>query len=124
MFPKRMTTPQHCSAIVRVMDRIGNRRAIHWYVREHRERRGLTQEQLAERLDTNKGQVSKLERGAQRMNDDWAALIADALNIEPWQLLRHPDAPDPADLLTGLLEKDRERVRQFAEALKKTGTDG
>lgn len=113
-----------CGAIVRAMDRIGNRRAIHWYVREHRERRGLTQEQLAERMDTNKGQISKLERGAQRMNDDWAALIAEALNIEPWQLLRHPDAPDPADLLAGLLEQDRERVRQFADALKKTGTNG
>ena len=113
-----------CGAIVRAMDRIGNRRAIHWYVREHRERRGLTQEQLAERLDTNKGQVSKLERGVQRMNDDWAALIAEALNMEPWQLLRHPDAPAPADLLAGLLEQDRERVRQFAEALKKTGTNG
>lgn len=115
---------QVCGAIVRAMDRIGHKRAIRWYVREHRERRGLTQEQLAERLDTNKGQVSKLERGAQRMNDDWAIRIAEALNREPWELLRHPDAPDPADLLSGLLEQDRERVRQFADALKKTGTNG
>ena len=106
------------------MERIGHKRAVRWYVREHREKRGLTQEQLAERLNTNKGQVSKLERGAQRMNDDWAGLIAYALDIEPWELMRHPDAPDPADLLSGLLERDRERVRQFADALKKTGTNG
>ena len=113
-----------CGAMIPAMDRIGSRRAVRWYVREHRDRRGLTQEQLAERLNTNKGQVSKLETGAQRMNDDWAGRIAEALNIEPWELMRHPDAPDPADLLSGLLEQDKERVRQFAEALKKTGTNG
>lgn len=124
MFPNRMTTQFACGAMIRPMDRIGNRRAVRWYLKEHRERRGLTQEQLAERLSTNKGQVSKLETGAQRMNDDWAGRISYALSVDPWQLLRHPDAPDPADLLNGLLDQDRERVRQFADALKKTGTNG
>jgi transcriptional regulator with XRE-family HTH domain len=110
--------------MIHSMDRIGSKRALRWYIREWREYRGLTQDQVAERANTNKGQISKLETGAQRMNDSWASRLADAFGVEPWQLLRHPEAPDPADLLAGLLEQDRERVRMFADALKRTGTKG
>lgn len=102
------------------MDKVGSKRPLRWYVRDWREAKGLTQEQLAGRMGTNKGQVSKLERGAQRMNDYWISLVADALGIEPGDLLRDPASPDRNSLLRGLKPADQERVIHFAEGLKKT----
>lgn len=85
------------------MARIGSKKPIRWYVKEWRHKLKLSQEQVAERLGTNKGQFSKLERGktkdGQRLNDDWIAAIAEAYGIEPADLLRDPDAPSPADIL-------------------------
>ena len=93
-----------------MIDRIGPRRPIRWYLKEWREKRGLTQEQLADRMETNKGQVSKLERGAQRMNDEWIAGCAFALGVEPGDLLKDPNAPCPHDLLSGATPEQREKA--------------
>ncbi len=71
---------------------------LKWFTREWRERKGLSQDQVAAQLDTNRGQISKLERGDLRMNDDWIAGIAKALKIEPAELLRDPTHVDPTPL--------------------------
>ena len=99
------------------MERVGGKTPLKWYIREWRLHRGLTQEQLADRLDTNKGQISKLERGDQRMNDDWIAAIADALGIEPGELLFDPSRPSLNDLLRNATSEQVTQLREMAKIL-------
>jgi DNA-binding XRE family transcriptional regulator len=103
------------------MDRIGPKKAIRWYLKEWRAHLHLTQDQLAERLGTNKGQVSKLETGKQRFNDDWIACCAEALGIEPGDLLRDPKAPDVRTLLLTASPEVRNRALKVLDALLRAG---
>jgi len=99
------------------MTRIGQRRPVKWYIKEWRVHKGLTLERMAERLETNKGQISKLERGDQRMNDSWIAGYAEALGIEPSQLLRDPEAPTINDLLSGATPDQIEKIKSIAAVI-------
>lgn len=95
------------------MTATAQKRHLIWHLREWREHVGLTQEQLAERVNTNKGQISKLETGGQRLNDDWILKLSSALNIEPGDLLRHPTDITLPDLLRGATEEQRQAVRRM-----------
>lgn len=99
------------------MEKIGPKSPLRWYLREWRKKKGLSQEQLANRLDTNKGQISKLERGDQRMNDDWIAGLANALDIEPGDLLRDPEAPTLNDLLRSASPEQMQEIRAIAQIM-------
>ena len=101
------------------MDRIRGSRPLRWYVREWREKFRLSQEQLANRLETNKGQISKLENQKQRLNDDWVIGVSEALGIEPRDLLRDPSAPTLEDLLRGASPEDRATAVRLVEAFLK-----
>jgi transcriptional regulator with XRE-family HTH domain len=52
-----------------------------------RERRGLSQETVAERMGTIRGQVSKLEQGKARLNDIWMDKLSKALSCDPGELV-------------------------------------
>jgi transcriptional regulator with XRE-family HTH domain len=66
-----------------------------WFLKEWREFRGLSQEQLADRvtdltvgwgeraMKLNKSDVSKLERGKRRYNADQLEALAEVLRCEP-----------------------------------------
>lgn len=75
------------------------RRPAQVYLREWLEYRGITAEQLAGRLEVNKGQISKLMTGKQRYNQDWLEHIAYALNCDVPDLYRLPMAPTANELL-------------------------
>jgi transcriptional regulator with XRE-family HTH domain len=60
-------------------------------IRELRERAGLSQEQVAERMGTIRGQVSKLESGKARLNDVWIARLSSALGCSPAELIADVD---------------------------------
>ena len=67
-----------------------------WFLKEWRTFRGLTQQQLADRLETTKSVISALENNKQRWNQDIVEMAADALGCEPVDLIiRNPLAPDP-----------------------------
>ena len=57
-------------------------------VRRDRQRRGLTQEQLAELADLHTNYVSLVERGRSAAALDTLAALAEALGRRPSQLLR------------------------------------
>lgn len=66
------------------------------YLREWRKHRGLTQQQLADRLDIDRTIVSKIETGKLEYSQHFLEAAADALMCEPADLLvRDPTAPDP-----------------------------
>jgi len=98
-----------------------------FYLREWRKHRGLTQDQLAGRLDTSKGYISDLERGVRRYNQDILEALADALNCEPADLLIR-DPSDPTGIWSiwdRAAPGDKPTITAVVKAMveKKTGTN-
>jgi len=100
------------------MNRSNDKNFLKWYIREWREHKGLTQDRLAELLDTNRGQISKLERGELRMNDTWIKGISSALQISPADLLIEPAQKRIAIILDGLLEIEIIEIHKYFDFLK------
>ncbi len=95
------------------------------HLREWRKHLGLTQEQLAARLNATKGQVSKLENGKQNWDRVWVARIAEALDLsDEASLFRDPKAPTQEDLLSRATPAQRGLAIALIETALKTGTDG
>lgn len=105
---------------------------VRWYLQPWREKAGLTQAQLAERMHTSAGMISEHEAGTRRFNDDWMARWAAALRIKPIDLLRHPDDVDPerdaqdhqmVDLLDKLTTEKKEEALRFLRFLASQTAD-
>jgi transcriptional regulator with XRE-family HTH domain len=75
------------------------------YVAEWRALRGLTQQQLADRLDTSKGWVSNVETGARGYTPAALRRIAAALDIQVAQLFNPPPTNDPVDNVALIWER-------------------
>lgn len=103
--------------------RIGQRgaRPRKTYFKEWRLFRGLTQEQLAERIGTTKAGVSKIETGRTLYNQSSLEAWAVALSCEPSDLIsRDPTQED----VRSLLERAPDDVRSAVVLLLRTGTGG
>jgi transcriptional regulator with XRE-family HTH domain len=96
------------------------------YIREWRKHRGLTQEQLAERIGITKSYVSKIESGKKRYDQPFLEAAAVVLQCEPADLLiRDPSDPDGIwSIWEQLKPVERGQVVEIAKTLKRTGTEG
>jgi transcriptional regulator with XRE-family HTH domain len=81
--------------------RIGPRKPVRLFLAEWRESRNLTQQQLADRLETSDVTVSRWETGSRRPDDGAKSAIAWVLGIEVVDLYRHPQQPSADALLRG-----------------------
>lgn len=95
------------------------------FLREWRKYRQLTQEQLAARVGWSVGNVSQLEQGKQGYSDEGLALLSDALNCTPGQILDVDPTND--DAIWSLWERAKPGQRQTLlevarEMVLKTGT--
>ena len=79
--------------------RIYPRRAPKLYLAEWRDDKGLTQQALADRLNTSDVTISRWETGKRRPDIDAQEAIAEALGIEAVDLRRHPAQPSADALL-------------------------
>lgn len=93
-----------------MVTKILHNRPLRHYLREWRTAKGLTQEQVAERLDTSKGQVSNFENNKRKMTVEMANAFGYALGIEPIDLFHHPDSPSADALLRTATEKERGKI--------------
>jgi len=95
------------------------------FIREWRQHRNLTQEQLAERMGIARSYVSHVEKGKRRYDQLFLEAAADALSCRPWDLIERP--PGAIDLirdaLEGVPEEDRPKIIKIIQAFK-TGTEG
>ena len=92
-----------------------------------REHRGLTQEQLAEKVGTYSGQISLLEHGKRQLSVKWLYRLADALDITPgWLLDHHPSKlpPDIHDMWGKIPEAQQSVVRDVLLAFRHAPKDG
>lgn len=98
-----------------------------YFFRAWRKFRGLTQEQVAERVGMAASSISQLETGKQGFTDKTLADFAVALNCDPGDLLsRDPNVEGAVvDLLRLIRRKDPQTVMAFLTALPdaKTGTN-
>jgi transcriptional regulator with XRE-family HTH domain len=101
--------------------RIGPKRPRRQYLRQWRELRGLTQEQVAERLDTSKGQVSRWESGGRGMSAGVIEALEEALQLEPGDIFRDPAQPSVDELLRNATPEQRQQVLSVVAALLKAG---
>ena len=92
------------------------------FLRDWRKERGLTQEQLAERLHITKASISRLESGKQGWDGIFLEAAAEALNCTPADLIRRrPGDPDAIEV-TGLAPDQVSLVKGMVEQFRRTGT--
>lgn len=72
-------------------------------VKELREQKGLSQEQLADRVGAHYTTISKIERGVQQLNVRWMERIAEALGVTVREFVEQPE--DIASRLSALEAK-------------------
>lgn len=94
------------------------------FVRQWREYRGLTQEQLAERVGVTAGTISQLETGRINYRQPLLEALADELHIRPGDLLNVDPTKDDAmwSIWETLEPAQRRQAFQIIETFKKTGS--
>jgi len=97
-------------------------------IKEWRKYRGLTQEQLAERIGIARSYLTKIERGSRRYDQPFLEAAAEALRCEPANLINvDPTAPEGFwSILETLTVPERAQAVAVLMALKgaRTGTAG
>jgi transcriptional regulator with XRE-family HTH domain len=104
-----------------MVTRIGPKRPRRLYLQAWRETRGLTQQQLAERVESGKDQISRWESGKRGMSAGVIAALEEALQLEPGDLFRDPATPSVDELLRKATPEQRQQVLSVVAALLKTG---
>lgn len=90
------------------------------FIKEWRLHRGLTQEQLAGRIESSISTISQLESGKQGYSQALLEELAEALMCEPWDLLnvdpsKEGDVVDFTSLLKRASPEDRDAIISFAK---------
>lgn len=92
-------------------------------IRAIREEQGIKQHELAEMVGISAPHLSQLERGVKNLNSRTLAKIADALGVDPSQLIAGETPPVWSSLMSEMERldpADQERVRAFAESLRRS----
>lgn len=96
------------------------------YLREWRKHRKMTQQELADAINTSKSAISDLERFNLQLSPKWLNRIAPVLNTQPGYILDHdPEAipTDVIDIWSKIPDRDRERAARVLREFTRTGTD-
>lgn len=81
------------------------------FVREWREHRHMTQEQLAERVGITPASLSRIERGLQAYTRGSLEALAEALQCQPADLLtRNPEDPEAPWSIWDNLKPDQQKT--------------
>lgn len=94
------------------------------YIREWRQKRGHTLAAMIGRLEVlgvniTEASLSRIERGVQPYSQDILEALAQALDVEEWQLLRdHPEKEGQVvDFMVHLDEKERKQAIAVLQAM-------
>jgi len=95
------------------------RQRLRHFIKEWRDYRDLTQEQVADRIGVSATTFGRIEGNKIPYNQDFLELAADALRCEPWDLL-HVDPNkegDVVDLMRHLDERQRQEATEYLRYL-------
>ena len=113
-----------------MVTRIGPSRPFKHYLKEWREKQGLTQQQLADRLPvgddgkpTGKDQISRWENGKRDMTMSVQAALSEALGFgdDPGRLFHDPDRPSVDELLKNAPPQKRIEILAVVQTMLRTG---
>lgn len=95
------------------------------FIRQWRQHRSMSLEQLAARVPMDKGNLSKVERSLLPYNQEMLERLADALQTEPASLLmRDPAQPEAIWSIWDRASPGvRRQIESVAETLFRTGTN-
>lgn len=95
------------------------------FLKMWREFRNLTQQELADRVDTNANMIGYLESGERGLSAKWLRKLAPALDTTPGMLLDH----DPRELDSDIIDiwahagnRERRQLSDIAKTIVRTGT--
>ncbi|GJL97671.1 MAG: hypothetical protein DHS20C06_14880 [Hyphobacterium sp.] len=91
----------------------------HFYLREWREFRGLTQEQAAARAGVSVSVLSRIESHQRPFRSEHLLGLANAYSCQPWELIgRDPSTTDGdiSDLWARIRPEDRPQARRTLES--------
>lgn len=93
-------------------------------IKQWREYRGLTQETLADRLETSKASISRIEAGEQAYTQDFLEACAEALRTDPASLLMRDPTDDSAvwSIWDRAKPAQRQMIEEIVNSVLKTGT--
>lgn len=95
------------------------------YLRQYRERKGLTLEQLADRIGTTHATLSRIERGLQPYSQTMLEALAEELDTDPASIIMR-DPTDPEGIWS-VWDKakpgERAIIVDLAKTITKTGTN-
>lgn len=97
------------------------------FLRQWRQSRKLTQQELADKLETSKSVVSDMERFVLQMSPKWARRFADALDTQPGHILDHDPEELPSDVFdiwSKIAKEDRPQAAKVLRSFMRTGTGG
>ncbi|MCK1367658.1 helix-turn-helix transcriptional regulator [Bradyrhizobium sp. 62] len=92
------------------------------YLAEWRQAKGLSQKQLADRLESDVMTVSRWELGKTAISTDALAALAEALGgdmMEPEDLYHHPGEPTPNQLLRDQPPEVVENAMRMLRAIRR-----
>lgn len=94
------------------------------FIKQWREFRELTQDELADRLETSKASISRIEAGEQAYTQDFLEACAEALRTDPESLLmRDPTNPDAMwSLWEQAKQGQRDEIEKYAKFVVKSRT--
>jgi len=94
------------------------------FFKQWRTHRNLSQERLAERLDTSVASVSRIETGRQPYTQDYLEALAVALQTDPASLLmRDPEDPEAIwSIWDNAKQGEKKKILDMARSIVKTGT--
>jgi len=92
------------------------------YIKQWRKYRGLSQEQLAERIEKSRGLVSQIESFTTNYTEETLEACAHALSCEPWDLLhvnplKEGQVIDIMDLLRDATPEQKAQAIGFVQGL-------
>jgi transcriptional regulator with XRE-family HTH domain len=105
------------TGMAKVVSRLRKPKFRRWFLKEWRQYRGYTQEQLADMVGMSVSNISQMERGAQGYSSEGLAALAEALRCEPGHLLMVD--PTQQDAIWSLWETANEAQREQIVAVSK-----
>lgn len=91
------------------------------YIKEWRLHRGLSQQQVADRIGIDKSYLSKIENGKKRYDQPFLEAAAEVLSCEPADLIRKdPAAPEEIwDFYDKMTDTQKAQATEVVKALLK-----
>lgn len=91
------------------------------YIREWRDHRGLTQEQMAERIGMSRAYLSMIESGKRRYDQPFLEAAAEVLRCQPADLImRNPTDPDGLwSIWDQLTQPQRVQMVEIAQTIRR-----